>query len=172
MHRGTGPGARSRVAAACPPPRAHERQGVLDPDQSRQKLGAPGTRHQPEPDLGQAQLRVGEGDPPATAQRDLEPAAQRITVDGREPRLRAGLDRRDHAGQIRPLWRSPELVQIGSGHEAAAGAEEDGPVDGLVCGHRAHRLEQTLAHYRREHVHRWVVDLDDSEIAITLDAHR
>ena len=76
----------------------HHLQRLLDAGDARQPLRPARARQQAELDLGNAELRVGHGDPIVGAERDLEPAAERRAVDRRDHRLGAILDRVDHLG--------------------------------------------------------------------------
>jgi hypothetical protein len=54
-------------------------------DQAGQEHRAPRAGDDAEIDLGQAQLRARGRDPVGTAERNLQPAAQRHALDGRHP---------------------------------------------------------------------------------------
>ena len=68
--------------------REHDVDRTLDSDESRQALRATGPRQQAELDLGQADLCTRERHTMMTAQGQLEPPAERHTLDRRHDRLR------------------------------------------------------------------------------------
>jgi hypothetical protein len=120
-----------RLVGANRIPAHHHRQRLLDPDHPRKPLGAPGARQQSELHLRESEARVLDGDAIVTRQRDLETAAERRSVDGRDDGLRAVLDELQHHVQARRRRRLAELRDVGAGDERAARAGDDD---------RAHRL--------------------------------
>jgi len=60
-------------------------------------VDAPGARDEPDARLGEAEARAVGGDDDVARERDLEPAAGRDPVDGRDQRLRAAVAARDRA---------------------------------------------------------------------------
>ena len=62
--------------------------GTCEPDQPGQPLGPTRAGDDPEPDLGQAELRVLGHDAEVARERELAPAAERVAVDGRQHRFR------------------------------------------------------------------------------------
>ena len=113
--------------------RHHHRQRRLHTDQSRQTLGAAGARQQPELDFRKTDPGIGTGHAVMTAECDLETAAQRGAVNGRDDRLGAGFQGRHHVRQIRRRGRPAEFAYVRAGDEGAAGAfEHDGVGGGIV----------------------------------------
>ena len=70
-------------------------QRLLRSDQARQALRAAGAGQEAELDLGQADARRRGSDPEMAGERQLEAAAERGAVQGRDDRLRHRLDRGD-----------------------------------------------------------------------------
>ena len=65
-------------------------------------------------------------------------------MDGGNDRLGAGLDGVDHVGQVRLARRLAEFVDVGSRHEGAAGAGDDGRFDLRIALDLMNRREQAL----------------------------
>ena len=132
-------------------------QALLDAQQPRQALRAAATGQQAELDLGLADLepRVVDGDARVARERDLQPAAERVAVDGGHHRLalqlhlaQHGLHR--HRAVERLLGPRPlaHVVEVAAGAEVGLAAGEDEAFHrgvgellhrGLDAGHQAHR---------------------------------
>ena len=150
----------------------HHLQRLLDAGDARQALRPARAGQQAELDLGNAQLRVGHGDPIMAAERDLEPAAERGAVDRRDHRLGAILDRVDHARQPRHHRRLAEFGDVGAGEEGLPFAADDDRLDRVVAFRLLDRRDQALPHRRAERVHRRVVRGDDQHVAVAAGRNR
>jgi hypothetical protein len=109
---------RPRLAAG------HQGMGGGQADQPRQPLGAARAGDQAQRDLGQAHACAGPPHAGVTGQRQLQAAAERHAVDGRDHRLGAGLDPFEHGAQdgLLQLARRAELGDIGAGREGLVAA--------------------------------------------------
>ena len=81
------------LARAKRRPGQNDVERLLDPDEPRQALRAPGAGDEAELDLGQAAFRRRNGDAVMRRQRHLEPAAERRPMQRGDHRLRGVLDR-------------------------------------------------------------------------------
>ena len=146
-----------------------ELQGLLDADGPRQPLRAAGTRDDAELDLGQSQLtHVLGGDAVMAAERQFQPAAQRRAVDGRHHRLGRGLDAVDQLRQVGLLHLGLEFRDVGPGREEPARPRQDDGFHARVGVGLVEGLLQAYAQGMAQRVDRWVVHLDDGDIALLL----
>ena len=155
---------RNRIAAQ------NHRKTLFDADEPRQKLRSTGARNDAELDFRQAQPRAGRGDAEMTAERHLEPAAERRAVHGGDRRLLDFFDRGDDLGEAGRLHRLAELGDVGAGHEGAARAREHDRLDALVFGGLDEIFEHARAHFMLERVDGRIVDDDDGDRAVALHA--
>ena len=150
--------------------RAHlERLGHAD--HARQPLGAAGAGEQADLDFGLAVLRLGVAHAVVRAHRDLEPAAERGAVNGRDHRLGAVLHRVLHFAQAGAARRLVELADVGAGDESAALAREHDRLDVGVRDRLLHALGEALADVPGQSVDRRVVDQKKTDIALLLETY-
>ena len=143
----------------------------LRTDEARQALRSASARDDTDVHFRQAELRVAPGDAPMAGERKLETAAQGRAVDRRDHGLFARFNCLLNMAQPRILDRPLELVDIGSGDEGAACADEH---DRLYIGIGTGSLQaliQTLAHRMTQNVHRRVVDRQNGNVAVGLVIH-
>src|SRR5215471_13340254 len=103
------------------------------------------------------------------SKRQLEPAAQRGTVQCSDHRLRDRLDRRNHVVEARRLGRLPELGNVGAGKEGAAGTGDNDRLDRAIVAHLAERLGEPRTHFVLEGIDRRIVDGHDRNLAVVLE---
>ena len=102
------------------------------------------------------------------AERDLKPAAQRGSVQGRDHRFGHCLKRRDHIARTRRLWRLVELGDVGAGDESAAGAGQHDGMDRAVVARlaRSSASINPVTNAVIEGIDWWIVDHDDGDAAV------
>ncbi len=105
------------------------------------------------------------------AERELETAAERGTVQRRNDRFGAGLDRFDHRDGGRLAWWLAELRNIGAGHEGAPGAGDHDGGDVGMAGRPRYQVEEPGPDLVFHGINRWIVDGDDGDTAIGSHAH-
>ena len=81
------------------------------------------------------------------------------------------LDAGDEVGEVRRLRGLAELGDVGAGDEGAARADQDDGIDGGVGVERLRRVPEGASECLGERVHRRVVDGDDGDAALAVDAH-
>ena len=130
------------------------------PHQPRQPLSAARARDDSEQDLGLTELGVVGGDPDVGAQRQLAPAAERISRDRRHDRLR---DRRDGAERrLQPgdsighvgVGHLGHLFDVGAGREDLLAAPHHDTADVVSLGRLVRGRADLLLHLPVERVHR------------------
>ncbi len=110
--------------------RGDELQRLLGADGARETLRAAGTRNDAELDLGQAELtHVLARDAVVAAERQLQAAAQRRAVHGRDHRLGRLLDVVDQRRQVRLLHLAAEFGDVGAGGEEPARSRQHDRLD-------------------------------------------
>jgi hypothetical protein len=154
----------------------HQHERLLGADHARQALRPAGARQQAHLHLGQAdlRLRVVQRDAVMAGQAQLEAAAERRAVDGRDQRLAAGLQlaeqQREAARVAVDLLRvlharehADQVLEVGPGDEAVLGRGDHHALHGRVAGERLDGLAQFAHELRRQHVHRPPGDVDDQQ---------
>ena len=140
-------------------------------DQPRQALRAAGAGQDADLHLGQTDLGARHRDPVMAGERGFEPAAQRIAMDRGDHRLVALVHHVVVAAAGRRRRRPPaELADIGAGDKAASGADQHHRLDRWVGVALVERRDDALRHARRQRVDRRVVDRDDPDLAVFLEA--
>lgn len=92
-------------------------------------------------------------------------------MDGRDHQLVAGFDLVADLGQRRRLGRLAELADVGAGDEVGARARDHDGVHVGVVAQFGKGLLQALAHRGAQRVHRRVVQGDQGDGAVALDAN-
>ena len=108
------------------------------------------------------------GDAVVAAQRQLEPAAQRGAVDGRDDRLGGRLDAVDELRQVGLLHLGAELGDVGAGREEAARTGEHDGLHARIGVGLVEGLLQPDPQGMAQRVDRRVVHADDSDVALLL----
>ena len=147
-------------------PGQDHRQRLGHADEPRQPLGAAGAGNEAELDFGQAEPGGGRCNAIMTAERDLEPAAQRGSMQGRDHRFGHCIQRRDHIARTRRFWRLVELGDVGAGNESAAGAGQHDRMNRRVSFGALKRVDQPRTNVDIEGIDRWIVDHDDGDAAV------
>ena len=147
---------------------------LRDARDARQALGPAGAGQDAELHLRHAELRGRDGDSIMTGERDLEPAAERGSVDRGDHRLGAIFDDVDDLRQhrLREGLGGAEFADVRAGEEGLAEADDDDRLHRLVGIGRLDRLDQPLAHRVPERVDRRIVRLDDQDVAMDLGGNR
>ena len=78
---------------------------AAEADEPGEPLRPAGAGDHPEPDLGEAELRVVGGDAEVAGERELEADAEAVAADARDHRLRETLGGGDVPGQVREMLR-------------------------------------------------------------------
>ena len=146
------------------------RQRLLHSGEARQALGAAGAGHQAKLDFRQRDPRAWCRDAEVTAERHLEPAAHRRPEQRRHHRFAHLLDRRDHVDRGGSLRWLAELGNIRPGNERAAGAGQHQPFNRGILARPLKDRDQRGAQRIVERIHRWVVDPDNTDIAVKIEA--
>ena len=150
---------------------ADHADGARDAHDARQPLRAAGARDDAQRHFRQAHQRARRRDTGITAQRQLEAAAQRRAMQRRHDRLAAVFDGLDHGGQLRFGQGLAELAQVGARDEGAAGADEHGTLQAVIGLDGRDGGHQAFTHGRRTGIDGRVVDDDDGDVAVALEAH-
>ena len=132
----------------------------------RQALDAAGAGDDADLDLGQAHLCARRRDPEMTAERHLEPAAERHAVDGSHHRLRARLQRRDGDAEARRLRWLAEFADVGARDEGPALADDDHGRDTGIGNGALDAVDHALAHCLAQRIHRRVIDRENGDGAL------
>jgi hypothetical protein len=152
--------------------RGHHLECLGHAGQARQALGAAGTGQQSEVHLRQTELRRRQGHPIVRAECHFEPAAEGRPVDRGDHRYGRVLDHTLRVGEARRLGRSPaELGDVGAGDERAAIADQHDRV-GAVGDRLVDAVEDALADMPTERVDGRVVDDDEGDVVVALQADR
>ena len=101
------------------------------------------------------------------AEREFKPAAHRSAEQRRHHRFVDRFDGADHISSRRVLGDLAEFRDVGSGDERTTGASENHAGESRVVLHAAERINQSRAHRVILGIDRWVVNDNDSNIAIT-----
>ena len=154
-----------------------ELQRVARHHHARDALGAAGAGKQPDLDFGKAdaRFRIVGSDPVMAGEAQLEAAAERHTVDRRDPRLAAGfqpaIDLRQPAAFLKQPLRSQLLAllagdvgkfpaqyfehrEVGAGAERILARRDDGALDRGVGGDLLDDRGELLHHLEVDDVHR------------------
>ena len=160
-------------------PEQDHRLGRPHADPPRETLGRAGAGHQPEPNLRRAEPRARIGDDEVADERDLEPASHRMRLHRRDDRLRERLPAAERAPcrggvLLDPLPRREpcrELLEIRPREERLLPrpGEDDG-AHVSVAGERDGRGVELVDHVVGERVDRGVVDGDDRDGPLAVDA--
>src|SRR4051794_4636229 len=144
------------------------------PDDAWQALRPTGARDDREPHLRQAELCPLGRDPDVAAQRELEPAAERIALDRSDRRHREG---REPAGDLRlggepgTAVRTPLLLELADvrprGERAIAASAHDDRADVARIGRLEHRerLREIREQLARHEVERRVHELERRDLS-------
>ncbi|MNY02710.1 hypothetical protein D3C86_1352930 [compost metagenome] len=127
-------------------------------DQAGQALGSSRAGQQAELDFGQAETGVRCGDAVVAAERDLEPAAQRGSVYGRDHGFLRLFQALYDIGQLRLLGREGKLFDVGTGKESRSLAKQHQRFDTRVGLRGGDGGFQARPHCLRERIDRRVVD--------------
>ena len=146
--------------------RRHHLQRLLRPHDARQPLRAAGAGQQAEIDFRQAAAGGGHGHAVVTGERHFQAAAQRRAVDRGDHGLGRILDRVLHVEQARALRRLAEFGDVGAGDEGAAFADEHDRFRVRVGDGLFEAARQSVAHGRRERVHRRRIQGEDGDLAV------
>ena len=148
---------RNRVAAG------HHLHRIRHRYDARQALRAAGAGQDAELDLGQAEQRLGRGDPVVAGERELEAAAEREAADRGDERLRHLVLAVVDVGQVGLDARAVELLDVGAAGERLRRADEDHCLDrGILVGF-LEVLHDRRAQRVGEAVDRRVVHADDGD---------
>ena len=148
--------------------------GSLEPDQSRQALGASGAGDDPEEDLRLSDQGVLGQIAEVGAHGQLQAASQGIAVDRGDGRLLQGLEECD---RLLEAPRAPlrdagvegglEALDVGTGGEVGLPGDDDSPDRGI--DQPAEGLLELQGHLLGEGVHRGPVEADQGHRAIDRD---
>ena len=145
---------------------------VCAPDQARQTLGAAAAGQDADQHLGQAHLGGGDGDAVVAGHRIFQAAAEGEAVDRGDHGLRTGVQHVVGAfPDRRALAAGAETADVGTGDEAAAVAHQHHGLDRRDRRCAVFReCDDALGHPRAERVDRRIVDDDDADFAVFLEA--
>ena len=146
-------------------------QRLRHASQTREALSAASTGQQAKFHLRQAHLGVRAGDAVVAAEGNLQSAAQRGAVDDRNAWLVARLDDVDYLRQTRRLWRLAELLDISTRVKGAPFADQHDDAYLRVRFGVLKSLQQALAHGMTKRIDRWVVDRDQSDLALMFEPY-
>ena len=135
----------------------------VNPNQARQTLGATGARHHADQNFGQTHTGRGHRDAVMRSQRDLQTAAQRGAMQGRDNQKRRGFDSGADIGQERTLRRLAEFADISACKIGAALSVNQHRLGAFRLG-ALDAVHQPLAHIQAQRVHRRILRLEDRNI--------
>ena len=163
-----------RVGRVYRPPRKAHLERLRDAHEPRQPLRALGAGDDAQVHLGQAETRRRGRHPIVPRHRQLEPAAERRAVERHHQRPREVLDPRQQLVEVGRLQGVVpdgrlQLLDVGAGHEGAAGPRDDYRLDPARRSQPLERRCERRSHGRVERVHRGVVDAEDSDPLPGLD---
>ncbi len=133
--------------------------------QSRRALRAAGARDQADAHFRKADGAIRRDNARVADQREFVAAAERGAVDRRDDRLATGVERVQHGADRWPWQSVIEFADIRAGDEGASLAGDDRGAQARIGGKFGECRDQTLAHGKRQGVHRWMIDDDQAHIA-------
>ncbi len=143
-------------------------EGCGGAGQTREALCAAAAGNEAQLDFRQSDPRLGRGDASVAGQRQLEAAPERGALDGCHDRLAERFHLRLQLEQDRTVKRRPrgDLVDIGAGREAGTRAAQHDGHDGRIVRCAPQPRFKSGTHPQIERVDRWVVDLEQRDVAV------